>query len=104
MSLTWYVQQYIDTLLKDLGINTRRKPNPFANLFVPIYPRDYRGLLDEFRKVRERKKLGQPSANTWTGDGEGIGEAGVRRFILVTVVFVAVILSLTACLRGSSNY
>ncbi|KAF2966204.1 hypothetical protein GQX73_g7379 [Xylaria multiplex] len=43
---------YIDVLLKDLGINTRRKSNIFAELFLPAYPRDYRGLVDEFRSAK----------------------------------------------------
>ncbi|RYC56961.1 hypothetical protein CHU98_g9248 [Xylaria longipes] len=43
---------YIDTLLKDLDINTRRKGSFFADLFLPAYPRDYRGLVDEFRSAK----------------------------------------------------
>ncbi|KAK2596505.1 hypothetical protein N8I77_013392 [Diaporthe amygdali] len=46
---------YIDILLKDLGINTRRRLNPLAHLLVPARPRDFRGLLEEFRRVRAGK-------------------------------------------------
>ncbi|KAL2831376.1 cofactor FMO1 FAD enzyme [Aspergillus cavernicola] len=42
---------YIDTLLGDLGINTVRRSNPLAELFLPAYPRNYRGLVDEFRRT-----------------------------------------------------
>ncbi|KAL2019324.1 hypothetical protein VTK56DRAFT_9791 [Thermocarpiscus australiensis] len=40
---------YIDTLLKDLGVNPYRKKNWFAHWFAPWYPREYKGLMDEFR-------------------------------------------------------
>ncbi|KAI2617408.1 cofactor FMO1 FAD enzyme [Hypoxylon sp. NC1633] len=49
---------YIDLLLGDLGINTQRKNNMFSELFVPAYPRDYRGLIDEFRVAYSEKKAG----------------------------------------------
>ncbi|KAI1503396.1 cofactor FMO1 FAD enzyme [Biscogniauxia marginata] len=42
---------YIDVLLEDLGINTTRKSNPLAELFIPKYPRDYKGLTDEFKRA-----------------------------------------------------
>ncbi|RYO85820.1 hypothetical protein DL766_008131 [Monosporascus sp. MC13-8B] len=47
---------YIDTLLMDLGINPRRKRNPLANMFTPAYPREYKGLVDEFRSELARKQ------------------------------------------------
>ncbi|KAI1381396.1 cofactor FMO1 FAD enzyme [Hypoxylon crocopeplum] len=47
---------YIDLLLGDLGIKTKRKSNPFSELFLPAYPRDYRGLVDEFRQSYSEKK------------------------------------------------
>ncbi|KAI0443000.1 cofactor FMO1 FAD enzyme [Xylaria telfairii] len=42
---------YIDVLLQDLGIKTTRKSNPFSELFLPKYPRDYKGLTDEFKRA-----------------------------------------------------
>ncbi|GFG11476.1 dimethylaniline monooxygenase [N-oxide-forming] 4 [Aspergillus udagawae] len=42
---------YIDVLLKDLGVNPRRKKSLFAHLFMPSYPRDYKGIIDEFRQT-----------------------------------------------------
>ncbi|TVY85300.1 FAD-dependent monooxygenase DEP4 [Lachnellula suecica] len=48
---------YIDTLVGDLGIDTRRKRNPFAALFLPTSPKDYRGLIDEFQRVQAKKQV-----------------------------------------------
>lgn len=36
-------------LLEDLGIKTARKSNPVAEFLWPKYPRDYKGLTDEFK-------------------------------------------------------
>ncbi|KAK4243206.1 hypothetical protein C7999DRAFT_18416 [Corynascus novoguineensis] len=47
---------YIDTLLRDLGINPRRKKSWFAHWFAPNYPREYKGLVDEFRSALAVKK------------------------------------------------
>ncbi|KAL2171721.1 hypothetical protein VTG60DRAFT_1718 [Thermothelomyces hinnuleus] len=47
---------YIDTLLSDLGINTVRRRNPLADLFLPAYPRLYRGLVDEFKHAHALRK------------------------------------------------
>ena len=60
--------QYIDTLLEDLGINTRRTTNIFAELFRPVAPRDYNGLLDEFRAVNVR--AGAKAQKTQAPNGE----------------------------------
>ncbi len=46
---------YIDVLLGDLGIKTARKSNPVAEFLLPKYPRDYKGLTDEFRLALARK-------------------------------------------------
>ncbi|PHH59142.1 hypothetical protein CDD81_3700 [Ophiocordyceps australis] len=40
---------YIDLLLKDLGINPYRKQGWLRHLFTPAYPREYRGILSEFK-------------------------------------------------------
>ncbi|KAI1854388.1 hypothetical protein JX265_012422 [Neoarthrinium moseri] len=42
---------YINLLLGDLGINGRRKSTALAELFLPKYPRDYKGITDEFRRA-----------------------------------------------------
>ncbi|KAK4240608.1 hypothetical protein C8A03DRAFT_41919 [Achaetomium macrosporum] len=79
---------YVDTLLGDLGINTRRKSSVFAHVFLPTYPRDYRGLVEEFRRLDSRGKA---------DDGSVLG-----RFVLVVVVFLVVIVSLAAWFRSST--
>ncbi|KAA8649432.1 uncharacterized protein ATNIH1004_002103 [Aspergillus tanneri] len=45
---------YIDTLMGDLGLKTKRKSNPLAEQFAPYHPGDYRGLIQEYLSVRER--------------------------------------------------
>lgn len=47
--------QYIDLLLEDLGIKTQRKSNMFSELFLPILPKHYHGLIDEFRQSNAKK-------------------------------------------------
>ncbi|KAK0726005.1 cofactor FMO1 FAD enzyme [Lasiosphaeris hirsuta] len=52
---------YIDTLLGDLGIDMTGKRNALQELFQPVYPSDYRGLVDEYRRVQlleQLKRLG----------------------------------------------
>jgi dimethylaniline monooxygenase (N-oxide forming) len=46
---------YIDVLLKDMGIRTQRKSNALAELFMPKYPREYNGLVHEFRTALAAK-------------------------------------------------
>ncbi len=46
------ISQYIDTLAQDLGIKTNRKSNPISEMFSTYRPRDYRGLIDEYLRVR----------------------------------------------------
>ncbi|KAI1780608.1 cofactor FMO1 FAD enzyme [Hypoxylon cercidicola] len=48
---------YIDLLLGDLGVSTKRKSNIFSDLFLPAYPRDYCGLIEEFRRAQLEKRV-----------------------------------------------
>jgi len=65
---------YIDVLLKDLGVNPKRKQNWFADLFTPAYPREYRGILSEFKQIMNskcRSKIDNPiptALPSWSGD------------------------------------
>jgi hypothetical protein len=43
------VLPYLDMLLQDLGLRTARKGSWWKNLFVPHQPRDYAGLVEEWR-------------------------------------------------------
>ncbi len=49
-------QQYIDTVLKELGLPARRKlPNIFAEMFAQYGARDYYGLTEEYNRAREKR-------------------------------------------------
>ncbi len=51
-------QQYIDIMLKDLGVSPYRKmPNVFAELFSEYGAADYAAVLDDYRNVRETTAL-----------------------------------------------
>jgi hypothetical protein len=49
------IQEVIDLLMRDLGLNVRRKRNWIADLFVPYRSQDYRGIV---RDVVERARKG----------------------------------------------
>ncbi|KAK2691441.1 FAD-dependent monooxygenase DEP4 [Fusarium oxysporum] len=46
---------YIDTLMKDLGLNPFRKSNVFEEWFVRYKPSDYKTILDEYMSLRRHK-------------------------------------------------
>jgi hypothetical protein len=54
--------QYLDVLLKDLGLSPYRKmPNIFAEVFAPYKAADYRGITEEYLAKREKiKKILKP--------------------------------------------
>ncbi|KUL83284.1 hypothetical protein ZTR_09133 [Talaromyces verruculosus] len=39
---------YVETLCKDLGLNSRRKSNPLSEYFSPYKPEDFNGIIDEY--------------------------------------------------------
>lgn len=41
---------YVDMLLKDMGIRNKRKPSLIKELISPYCPKDYNGVLDEYKK------------------------------------------------------
>ncbi|KAL6229643.1 hypothetical protein BDW75DRAFT_249454 [Aspergillus navahoensis] len=43
---------YLDTLMRDLGLNPRRKKTFFEEWFTPYRPRDYRGLIEEYLTIQ----------------------------------------------------
>lgn len=45
---------YVDLMLRDLGLETNRKGGVLAQCFTPYGIEDYRGLVDEWKKVRAR--------------------------------------------------
>ncbi|MCJ1356958.1 MAG: hypothetical protein MMC33_006954 [Icmadophila ericetorum] len=44
---------YIDSLFGDLGLESRRKSNPIAEIFSPYHPHDFNGFVDEYLAKRE---------------------------------------------------
>ncbi|KAM5452532.1 hypothetical protein MaudCBS49596_003350 [Microsporum audouinii] len=52
---------YLDTLMRDLGLNPYRKKSAFAEWFMPYRPSDYRGVIDEYLASKpaseEKKKI-----------------------------------------------
>ncbi|KAJ5816972.1 hypothetical protein N7447_009205 [Penicillium robsamsonii] len=39
---------YVDTLFRDLGLNSRRKSNPVAELLEPYKPEDFNGFINDY--------------------------------------------------------
>ncbi|GMG07316.1 unnamed protein product [Aspergillus oryzae] len=46
------IMPYLDLLLGDLGLKTARKGSWWKNLFVPHQPKDYAGLVEEWKRRR----------------------------------------------------
>ncbi|KAL9635413.1 MAG: hypothetical protein Q9204_002638 [Flavoplaca sp. TL-2023a] len=44
---------YVDTLCEDLGINSRRKSNIYAELFEAYKPEDFEGFIDEYFSAKQ---------------------------------------------------
>jgi hypothetical protein len=66
-------------------VNPRRKKSLFAHLFVPSYPRDYKGIIDEFRQTLAAKQTSKskhavsfalPAPSTASHDGMQPGAQG----------------------------
>ncbi|PBP21836.1 putative flavin-binding monooxygenase-like family protein [Diplocarpon rosae] len=45
--------QYVDALFADLGLSSRRKSNPIAELLSPYAPADFNGFVDEYLAARD---------------------------------------------------
>jgi dimethylaniline monooxygenase (N-oxide forming) len=63
---------YLDTLLRDLGINSRRKGNLFAEFLAPYGPSSYANCMDEYVAKRARK-MGKGGGQEF-GVGKMLGE------------------------------
>lgn len=83
-------------MLKDLGINTRRKQNVLAHLFLPTYPRDFHNLLEEFKQAQEKSKLQQSGTALGAVSGKTTAAGG---YVLPVVIFLIIAVPLTAWLR-----
>ena len=47
-----YVAHYLDELMDDMGLQTRRRGNPFSEYLGPFWPDRYRTVGDERRWAR----------------------------------------------------
>ncbi|KAL9127725.1 MAG: hypothetical protein Q9217_003455 [Psora testacea] len=47
---------YVDSIFKDLGLESRRKSNAVAELFSPYHPHDFNGFVDEYLAKRDVRK------------------------------------------------
>lgn len=49
-------QQYIDIMLKELGVSPYRKlPNVFAEVFSRYEASDYRGVFEEYERAKAKR-------------------------------------------------
>jgi hypothetical protein len=46
---------YVDLLLKDMGIKNQRKKSWWAERFTAYMPADYKGIVDEYRVLKEKR-------------------------------------------------
>ncbi|ORY03476.1 hypothetical protein BCR34DRAFT_545124 [Clohesyomyces aquaticus] len=60
---------YVDTLARDLGLNTSRKSNPFSEMFLPYRPQDWRGLIPEFLQAEKKKGITGNEFKTLSSNG-----------------------------------
>jgi hypothetical protein len=50
-----YVAHYIDELLSDMGLRTKRSSNAIAESLLPLWPSRYAGLREERQRLREQR-------------------------------------------------
>jgi hypothetical protein len=84
------ILQYIDLLLNDLGVETRRKPNVLADNFLPYYPKHYRGLIEEFQRVQSRKQAGYAEPAV-PGTARATQVQGMLLVLLAIVLYTAIL-------------
>lgn len=53
------IMPYLDLLLGDLGLKSARKGSWWKNLFVPHQPKDYAGLVEEWKGRRSISQDGR---------------------------------------------
>ncbi|KAF2646747.1 FAD/NAD(P)-binding domain-containing protein [Massarina eburnea CBS 473.64] len=53
---------YVDLLLRDIGIVNRRKGSWWGERFTPYFPKDYAGIVREYKGLRNRRE-GAPESN-----------------------------------------
>ncbi|ROT41101.1 FAD/NAD(P)-binding domain-containing protein [Sodiomyces alkalinus F11] len=61
-------KEYVDTLARDMGLNTSRKSNMFSEMFLPYRPRDWRGLISEFLQAEKMRRGREKGLEGKSGD------------------------------------
>jgi len=46
----------VDCLLGDIGVSSRRKRGLWKEIFEPYGPKDYKGLVEEWKKAKEERE------------------------------------------------
>lgn len=82
--------KYVDTLCKDLGINSRRKSNPVAEIFSPYGPGDFNGFIDEYFANQMKVSVSKPTtpprlASVLGVFGVSIAFATILSFVAIMV-------------------
>ncbi|PCG89671.1 Hypothetical protein PENO1_103310 [Penicillium occitanis (nom. inval.)] len=54
--------KYVETLCKDLGLNSRRKSNLLSEYFSPYKPEDFNGIIDEYYAQKQLGSHGEKLA------------------------------------------
>jgi hypothetical protein len=63
---------YVDLLLRDVGVENRRKGNWFTERFTPYWPKDYKGIISEFLERRATQQSDYPAKDIEVRSRESI--------------------------------
>ncbi|CUS10332.1 unnamed protein product [Tuber aestivum] len=55
----------VDNLLQELGVRSQRKPDAITDFFEPYTPEDYRGMVEEFKKVHGISNVEETKKEKW---------------------------------------
>ncbi|KAJ5765402.1 dimethylaniline monooxygenase [Penicillium odoratum] len=81
---------YVDTLCKDLGINSRRKSNPVAEIFSPYRPEDFNGFIDEYFANQMNSSVSQPAVSTRLSSTLGIFGFSLAFIMILSTIAIMV--------------
>ncbi|KAL4942553.1 hypothetical protein BDV06DRAFT_235396 [Aspergillus oleicola] len=79
---------YIDTLCRDLGINSRRKKNPIAEIFSPYRPEDFDGFIDEYLAAQKGGGAGSRTSKCWRSN-----DGWIRAFFGIGLGMISLLLA-----------
>ena len=75
---------YFDMLVRDLGLRFWRKSNIFSELFAPYGQSDYKGIVQEWLKARERKEGREIKTHSRVPSNKSLGWEEARVGLLST--------------------